>query len=526
MSRKPQLYNIAADCVDQKALDPSSANRAALVFVAGDVSSGAAENAVKITYSSLKKLTDRAAQVFRAAGLEPGSRIIIRLPNTAEFAIAFLGAIKAGCLPVPVSPQLTRAECQAMLDDANAAAFVSKPDKVFVSLMARTRCRFFAVAASHARLPKKASRLQEEMLKHAGAFQTGATRADDPAFWLYTSGTLGVPRAVVHAHRSIPAHDARVALWLGFRPGDVVFNTGGMSWSYGLTCGFLDVLRHGGTALFYDGPPEADNLLHCINRYGVTTLMSVPGVYRRLLDYLSTHHVAFSRLRACLAAADTLSPELADAFFARTGRRIHQGFGMTEHSVYVFQPQGIAPIPGAIGMPYDPNEVKILKPDGGEAAVGEAGVIATRKKAPGLMLGYVVSGKTVLPERGGWFVSGDEAVRDAEGNFHFIGRSDDMINAGGFRVSPAEIESVLLRHPAVKEAGVFGVARASGGVQIAAAVILKPKVRPLTRCKSEIMEFCARYLAPYKIPKQILFAKSLPRTGSGKLKRKLLGKVA
>lgn len=525
MSRIPLSYNIALDCVDQKAADVCFANRPALAFVSGDIASGKKEHGVKITYRHLKGLTDRAAWVFRRAGLKPGARILIRLPNIAEFPIAFLGAIKAGLLPVPVSPLLTVAEVSSIFSHSGASAIVTVPDsfgKKTASGKGGPLC--FFVADKSVRLPKRTLRFQEQMLKESAPFRVRPTRAEDAAFWLYTSGTAGRPKAVVHAHRSIPAHDARVQFWLGFKPGDVVFNTSALTWSYALTCGFLDVLRHGGTSLIYDGPPDAANLLHFINRYGVAVLMSVPALYKRIVDYLSAHHVTLAHLRTCLSAADTMSGSLSGEFLRLTGKHVHQGFGMTEHSVYLFQPHGETVADGGVGRPYDPRFVKILRSDGTEPGVGEVGVIATRGDAPGLMLGYAEASGINLPAVRGFFLSGDAAFRDAAGNYHFCGRDDDVLNAGGFRVSPVEIEGVLARHPAVRDAAVVGAKKKSGATEIVAVVVLAPKSKKGAALKHDVLSYCARYLAPYKLPKRIVFVTRLPRTSNGKLKRKAAAK--
>lgn len=525
MSKIPVSYNIALDCVNEKAADVRFANRPALAFVSGDITSGQKEHGVKITYRHLKGLTDRAAWAFRRGGLKPGERILIRLPNVAEFPIAFLGAIKAGLLPVPVSPLLTQAEVISIRIHSGAAAIVTVPDplgKRFVFDKMGPLC--FFVADKSARLPQKARRFQEEMLKESAPFRVKPTYGEDAAFWLYTSGTSGRAKAVVHAHRSIPAHDARVQLWMGFKPGDVVFNTSALTWSYALTCGFLDVLRHGGTSLVYDGPPEAANLLHFVNRYGVTVLMSVPALYKRIVDYLSTHHVTLAHLRTCLSAADTMAESLSGEFLRRTGKHVYQGFGMTEHSVYLFQPCGEAVAEGTVGRACDPRSVKILRPDGTETDAGEVGVIATRQGAPGLMLGYAEGRKACLPLTRGWFLSGDAAFRDAAGNCHFCGRNDDMLNAGGFRVSPVEIESVLTRHSAVRDAAVVGAKKKNGATEIIAVIVLAPKSKKSAALKNDIISYCARYLAPYKLPKRVAFATRLPRTSNGKLKRGAVAK--
>lgn len=524
-SRTTQTYHIALDCVDAKADSTEFRNRAALAFVTGDVSAGEKETGVKITYANLKVLTNRAAGAFQELGLKAGTRIVLRLPNVPEFVIALFGALKAGLVVVPVPHQSTTTELKKICAHAKAAVLVSKNDATLKTIAAspyKSLKKIFTVSAKGEKIPARTTRLQEALLAQSENFATLPVKSETPALCLYTSGTGGRIKAVLHAHGVLLAHDTRATEWLGLSGGGVVFNTSNLNWSYALTCGLLNVLRRGATSLIYDGPPEPANLVHFTNRFGVTTFMSVPALYKRLTKYLRSHHIEFSSLQHCLSAADILDEATREEFFRLTGRQIHQGFGMTEHSIYVYQPILKDPTPNSIGRPYDSEKIKILKDDLTAAGPGETGVIATREDAPGLFLGYADENfEPKRPLKNGWFLSGDTAYQNAAGDFFFTGRMDDILNLNGHRVSPVEVESVIAALPQIAECAVTQI-KVRGKTYALAALVLKGGVKKTSALLKTVQNHCTTHLAPYKIPKKFVVLKALPKTRNEKLRRGLV----
>jgi len=360
------------------------------------------------------------------------------------------------------------------------------------------------------------------MQKASPKFETEKTLTESPAFWLYTSGTEGKAKGVIHAHRSIPAHDDRSRLWQNLKSDDVVFNTSALNWSYALTCGLLDLWRSGVTTLVYEGSLQADPLFELIRRYGVTVFMSVPGIYKRIVDNLGSNK--FQKVRVCLSAGEKLIDDLRKTFHQLTGLAIHEGLGMTEHSVYLIQKFGTQPVYGSCGQPVPNSRIAILRDDLTEAKLGEVGLLASHKSCEGLMLGYHQrDAEEKRMFRGDWFIFDDFVYCDEEGNYYYVGRSDDVITAGGYRISPIEVEAVLNQHPAVLESAVVGWEIEAGKTIVKAYVVLNKGMKLGEDLRNMIMEHAGKNLAQYKIPREIHCLDEIPKTTNGKIKRKQLG---
>ncbi len=518
-------YNIAVDCLVDKANDPKIADRVALAFV---VSQGAASRGVKLTYKNLNILTNRCAQVFYRLLLKPKDRVVICLTNTPEFAIAFFGAIKAGLLPVPISAALTPGEIAVLVADCKAKALVIDAKLVtkdLQNMLPRTLREILAVSPANEKPPLGTQRFQNLLLDVPSHFEIKPTDENDPAYMLYTSGTTKKARAVVHAHRSIPAHDARVRDWLDLQRGDVVFNTGALNWSYGLTAAMMDVIRHAGTALFANVLPQTQELVTLLRDFEVTTFMSVPGVYRRLVREVETLSESLPKLRVCLSAGEKMAEDVKRKFDSIFGITIREGLGMTEHSVYIYQCKDFSD--GSVGRIQNSKNVKLLGEDLQPLKAGETGVIATHATEPGLMLGYgdFESGdlKIEMPLTENWFLSGDRAYQDLSGNVYFAGRNDDVITAGGYKISPLEVESVVNSIPEIKECAAVEK-KLPEEKNIVALFVVARGGQKLTsdKLKQKIAAHCEQKLARFKRPREIVIVEALPKTSNSKIKRATL----
>lgn len=509
MSR--DLYNIALDCVDKNAGSLVNKHKTALIFVG--------QTLKRLTFSNLEGLTNRFANILKDLGILPGSRLILRAPNSPEFPVVFLGAVKAGVIPIPISPLLTWHELKFLLSDSKAAVLFTTKELLPPELLKNREKMLTHILLKSPKdepVPKGTLRFEDLLYKASPHFMATPTDADNPAYWLYTSGTEGEPKAVVHAHRSIRAHDVRARIWQDFKEGDVVFNTSSLNWSYALTCSLLDVWRHGLTSLIYEGPPEPEILCKIVRDFQVTTFMSVPGIYRRLARYLKEEGGGFGPVRVALSAGESLDEEVRRTFQESTGLEIHGGLGMTEHSVYLIQPHGNPIVPGA-GVTLSGHRIAVLREDLTQASPGEVGILASHRSCPGLMLGYhnrLEEEKRVF--RGEWFLSDDLAKRDETGSIFFVGRRDDVITAGGYRISPMEIESALNQSPEVAESAAVATQF------IRAFVVLKTGIQPAEELREKILAFASTQLASYKMPRDIVFLKELPKTSNGKIKRREL----
>lgn len=498
-----ETYNIAHDCVDRPALVYGKGSRIALIDVREH---GQNFHAQSYSFKEIAGLTNQCAHYFRTCGLKGGNRVLINLDNGVEFVVAFLGCIKSGLIPIPSSPLLTADEMRFLARDSGAECLIA-------------RDLFTSPVVPHILLETD---FLPTIKKMADDFKVLPTQGEDPAYWLYTSGTEGTPKAVVHAHRSIPAHDGRVKLWQDLRAGDVVFNTSSLNWSYALVGGLLDILRHGGTSLVYRGEPKPDCLLKILTDHHVTTFMSVPGIYRRLVYHLEKNQQELKNLRVCLSAGEKLSSGVRLGFKKLTGLTIYEGFGMTEHSVYLLQKYGDKIVEGSCGQAVPEAHVAILDENLKELPVGQTGILACHQSSRGLMLGYHQnSGEKFSCCQGGWFLSGDLAYKDDRGNFFYQGRRDDVLTAGGYRISPLEVEGVLNGYPDVVESAVVG-REIAGGKTIICAFIIPSSNLPT---KEDILEYAARHLAKYKVPREIIFTVKLPKTKNGKIKRKELMQI-
>ncbi len=525
----PDSYNIALDCIDKHAGTLQNKHKTALIYLKEDPATGKLrEPPLRLSYSSLQGLSNAMAHAFAGLGLARGSRILIRLPNCIEFPITFLGAIKAGLIPIPSSPLFTWHELKFLLEDSQASALVTSrelaPPELWPEKPASLQ-EILLLSEKEEKLPPQAKRWQDLLKSALAVFATEPTPADAPAFWLYTSGTEGRPKAVIHAHRSIRAHDARAQLWQDVKAGDVIFNTSAVNWSYTLTCGMLDVWRHGLSSVLYQGSLQPALLAQIIRRHGVTTFMTVPGIYRRLLPYLEEQSETLAGLRVCLSAGERLSEEIRKKFHEQTGLEIYEGLGMTEHSVYLVQEFGKPQIPGSCGRSLPGQKIALLRDDLSECAPGEMGILASHRDCEGLFLGYHQRPEeSAAAFRGDWFLTGDLAERDADGNFFFLGRRDDVLTSGGYRISPAEVEAALNSHPAVEESAAVNLAAEAGKTLVEAFVVLKAGHLATQDLAKEILSTAATRLAAYKIPRQIVFLRELPKTTNGKLRRQALAK--
>jgi 4-hydroxybenzoate-CoA ligase len=307
--------------------------------------------------------------------------------------------------------------------------------------------------------------------------------------------------------------------WYGLTKQDRVLHAGAFNWTYTLGAGLTDPWARGATALIYAGPPDRHVWPRLAAAHGATIFAAVPGVYRQMLDApdLGT---GFAALRHGLSAGEALPEAVAGAWSAATGKPIFEALGMSEISTYVSFSPTAAPVPHRAGRPQRGRRVAIL-PDTGTEPVprGNDGLLAVARRDPGLMLGYWRRGaETASAMRGDWFLTGDRARMETDGTITYLGRADDLMNAGGFRVSPAEVEAVLLRHPGVQDAAAVDL-EVRPGVRIITAFYV-PREAPLA--EDDLAAHCADALAAYKRPRAFRAVESLPRGTNGKLIRRHL----
>lgn len=450
------------------------------------------------SYHALERAVRATGTGLLAAGLAPGDIVLMRLGNTVDFPIAYLGAIAAGLVPVPTSSQLTAPEVAAIIGSLNPAAVLRDPD--------------VASAACDDEISLDTLRAMRDL-----------TPCDwdmgDPerkAYIVYTSGTSGQPRAVAHAHRAIWARRMMVTGWNDLGADDRLLHGGAFNWTYTLGTGLMDPWTMGATALIpTQGTPISD-LPALLRTHRATIFAAAPGVFRKLLQY----HPALDLpdLRHGLSAGEKLSPALHAAWRTATGTGLYEAYGMSECSTFISSSPAHPARNAALGQPQRGRRVAIIGDDGNPVPQGAEGTIAVHRSDPGLMLGYLnAPDETAARFRGGWFLTGDQGAMAADGQITYLGREDDMMNAGGYRVSPIEVETVLNAHPGITQVGVTDI-EVKDDTRIIAAFY----TGPTTLDESDLRAYVKEHLARYKQPRAFIHLQDLPMGANGKLLRSAL----
>jgi len=458
------------------------------------------------SYGDLTRAILSIARGLETHGLSRGDRVLLRLGHSSDFPLMFFGAIAGGFVPVPTSDMLTSQEAEQIYNDSGAALVVHDGKTVLP--------------------PSTSALLGPDDLVALKSGEPGAfadTGPDDPAFLIYTSGTSGTPKGVLHAHRAAAARAPMYQGWYGISPSDRLLHAGAFNWTYTMGVGLMDPWANGATSLVYSGPRDPDIWPSLLEKTQATLFAAVPSLYRRIMKYGEVNRDSFPALRHGLTAGEALPGLLFVQWQDRTGRPLFEALGMSEISTYISSSPSTPPRAGSPGRPQEGREVAILREETEqpeEAEDEEIGLLAVHRSEPGLMLSYWERpDETRRAFWGDWFLTGDRATRDGDGYYWYEGRTDDVMNAFGYRVAPEEVERVLASHPAVSEVAV--VARpVRDGVSLITAFVVP--VRPEFDDETALAEFAVKHLAEYKRPKVYEFFDALPRTPSGKLKRRAL----
>lgn len=450
------------------------------------------------SYARLSAAVRGTGAGLLAAGFRPGDILLMRLGNTVDFPLAYLGAIAVGLVPVPTSSQLTAPEVTKMVAQLSPAGIlhdtrVACPEDTGLPVIDTT-----ALAAMRDLAPPP--------------YELGAP--DRMAYIIYTSGTSGVPRAVMHAHRAIWARQMMHQGWYGLTATDRLLHAGAFNWTYTLGTGLMDPWSVGATALIPAEGVAIEALPQLLADHGATIFAAAPGVYRKILSHHAKMHLP--ALRHGLAAGEKLSDRVRQHWTDATGTPIFEAYGMSECSTFISGSPDHPASPGTLGRPQDGRRVAILGADG-PVKLGEEGTIAVARTDPGLMLGYLGAPEdTAARMQGDWFLTGDQGMMDAEGQITYLGRADDMMNAGGYRVSPLEVEAALLAHPAIREVGVTDIEVKEDARIIAAFYVGDPAD------DAELKAFANERLARYKHPRVYIRLDALPSGANGKILRRAL----
>jgi len=503
----PRQYNAAHDLIERNL----AAGRSGKIAYIDD--SG------RYTYGELAQRVDRAANALTGLGLEMEDRIMLAHLDTIDFPSVFLGAIKAGIVPIAANTLLTTADYKFMLEDSRARALVVSEALLptFAPILSGLPALKHVIVSgkdAHGHLL-----LQELGANASPRFEPAPTTSDDVCFWLYSSGSTGMPKGTVHVQSSmIQTAELYAVPILGIRESDVVFSAAKLFFAYGLGNALSFPLAVGGTAVLMAERPTPASVFRRLKEHRPTIFYGVPTLFGALLaspDLPRREEVA---LRLCASAGEALPAEIGKRWTEHFGVEILDGIGSTE-MLHIF----ISNLPGEVrygttGKPVPGYQIRLVDEYGQEVGTGELGELQI--KGPSSAIHYwnnrAKSQDTFI---GQWTRAGDKYSVDEAGYYTYGGRSDDMLKVSGMYVSPFEVEAALLTHPDVLEAAVIGAHDEQQLVKPKAFVVTKPGVQPSGALAETLKQHVKDRLAPYKYPRWVEFLPELPKTATGKIQR-------
>ena len=511
----PEFFNFAGDVLDKWAQDP---NKLALWWIDDD------GNEEKRTFAQLCRRSRQLCNVLARQGVKKGDVVIVVLPRLIEWWEINIACLRLGAVISPGTTQLTPKDMKYRFDSSEAACVIVDADNAPKVDEVRHQCptvKSFILVGS----ARDAWVSYEEAVSSASEqFETVKTGSDQNAILYFTSGTTGYPKMTVHTHASYPiGHIVTGKFWLDLGPDDLHWNLSDTGWAkaawsslYGpWNCGAAVFVHH--TARF-----DVKKTLSNLEKYPVTTMCGPPTAYRMfVLEDLTKYN--FKALRHVVAAGEPLNPEIIDVWEKASGLKIRDGYGQTESVCVVgtFPPLEVRA--GSMGKPSPGWVVEAIDDDGNILTGNKEGDIAIKikpEKPVGLFKEYWKDPqKTASTVRGDWYVTGDRAVKDEDGYLWFVGRSDDVILASGYRIGPFEVESALIEHPAVAESAVVSSPDEVRGEVVKAFIVLAPGYQGSDTLVKELQDFVKKNTAPYKYPRKIEFVDTLPKTISGKIRR-------
>ena len=515
----PARYNIGVDCCDTWA--EREPQRLAILHVHAD---GRSED---ISYGALRETSNRFANVLAAHGIGRGDRVAILLPQAPEVAAAHLAIYKLGGIALPLASLFGIDALSYRLQNSGAKAIVT--DSAGLAKLAEIRGDLPALGltlsidgAADGALDFHAS-----LARASTEFTAVDTTADDPAMMVYTSGTTGPPKGALHGHRVLLGHLPGIETHHEFlpRPGDRMWTPADWAWAGGLLNILLPGLHYGVSVVArrferFD-PEEAYALMASA---GVRNAFIPPTALRMLRSIPNPQGRHDIRMRTIGSGGESLGAETLEWGRSAFGLAINEFYGQTECNLVL---SGCAAIgvtrPGAIGKPVPGHEVAVVRDDGTRCDVGEQGQIAVKRPDPVMFLEYWDRPDATRDKFiGDWMTTGDEAIVDEDGYFHFVGREDDVITSAGYRIGPTEIEDCLIRHPAVALAAAVGKPDPLRTEIVKAFIVLKEGVAPTNTLAADIQDFVKTRLSAHEYPREVAFIDSMPMTTTGKVIRRLL----
>ena len=504
----PASFNFVADV-----LAPHTRSTPERVAVIGVDPSGVTE---RWTYARVVEATGRLAGALIEAGIVKGDRILVFMPRTPLWLIAMTACQHIGAIPVPCVTQISASEVAYRAKQSGARGVISSAELAgrFASVEETTPLRI-----ARGTVPGWLN-LQTIIDTPRTIPPTAEMPAETPALMYFTSGSSGLPKAVVHAARGVFVRCWQPWVQLGTNSDDVIWTTSDTGWTRAASCLLFGAWMHGATSLIVEGNLSATEKVEMLARHGVTLYGAVATELRQIIAGATPQPLP--KLRCTISAGEAMTAELWHHWTAFSGKPLVVGFGQTETATSTLTDPTREGVNGMIGVPLEGNDIAVLA-DGRRTAPGVHGEIAFAGSNPGLMLGYWKESALVPAfARDGWHMTGDSGYVDEHGNLFFVGRSDDIISSSGYRIGPTEVENALMRHPSVQECAVTSSPDPARGEIVKAYVVLRPDQQGSGQLVKDLQDLVKREIAPYKYPRQIEFVSDLPRTPSGKISRRAL----
>lgn len=512
---RPDLFNFTRDVIGRWAeLRPGDP---AMLWVDAD------GRTVERSFSDIAAAAGRAAAVLSQAGVRRGDTVLILLNREQQWWELMLGCIAIGAVASPGTTQLMAKDIAYRHQAAEArcvAATGDMADRVDKALGNADIVRLHIGGPRAGWLDFDALRDAAQPLP-----PLADTRFDEDALCYFTSGTTGQPKMTIHTHGYMLAHRITGSYWLDLKPGDLHWNLSDTGWAKAAWSSLFAPWLMGATIFVHHNAAfDPAATMDLLERMPVTTLCAPPTAYRMFVRG-DIGGRTFSSLRHCVSAGEPLNPEVIDLWKGATGLDIHDGYGQTETVLLCANRPGAAR-QGSMGRPAPAFDLAVIDGEGRRMPAGEEGDVALRiaeTPPPGLFARYRDDPqRTADTRRHGWYLTGDRAIVDEDGYFWFVGRSDDVILSSGYRIGPFEVESALFEHPAVAESAVVSSPDPTRGEVVKAFVILAPGHEPSEALVKTLQDHVKATTAPYKYPRKIEFVASLPKTVSGKIRRKEL----
>ncbi|MDP6345310.1 MAG: AMP-binding protein [Alphaproteobacteria bacterium] len=514
----PEDFNFAFDILAKRAAE---ADKTALIAV--DQSGETIEH---VSYSELNGAANRFANVLTDLGAAKGDFAFVMIARIPAFHQVLFGCGKTGVVAMPGTNLLTAHDIEYRVNRSGAKLAIVTAEHAEKVEAAKPNCPTLEHLIIIGAERQGWTSLDSACAAASDQFDRGGvppTRADDPLLIYFTSGTTSMPKMVVRDNAYGLAHSITGRYWMDLRQDDVHWTLTDTGWAKAAWGIVFPQIIAGAAILLYDAEGfDAEMHLKLIERCKVSTFCAPPTVYR-IFAQTDVSGYDLGSLRHCIGAGEPLNPEAMRAWKAATGCDVHDGYGQTETVNIVANYPGMEIRPGSMGKPVPGIDIGIIDDDGNivdDDTVGHIAVRLTEAHPPGLFDGYFRDDEaTAKSFRNGWYYTGDTATRDADGYIWFVGRADDIISSAGYRISPFEVESALVEHPAVAESAVVGKPDELRGEIVKAYVILAEGYQGSDELTAEIQDFVKNHTAPYKYPREIEYREALPKTISGKIRR-------